>query len=139
MASIFKVVAVYSRWYLFQVVAWLGAHLRLADWMVGRQSGGAELRRRSADGKRRTAVGGWRTAVGGQRTAVGGRRTTDGGRRSAVGGRRTAVGGRRSAVGVRLTGGGPTLFGNLSHNDEHLAVHFLYQLNRPLKIFRGLL
>ena len=68
MASVFKVVAVCRRWYLFQVLAWLEAHLRLADWMVGRQSGGADLRRRSADARRRTAVGGRGSAVGGRRS-----------------------------------------------------------------------
>ena len=73
MASIFKVVAICSRWYLFQVVVWLGAHLRLAGWLGGRLAA------------------------------------------LMFSGRRTADGGRRSAVGGQLTGGGPILFGNLSH------------------------
>ena len=88
MASISEVVAVYHRWYLFQVVIWLGANLGLAGWMVGRQP---NVRRPAAIGsQRQSVVGGWGSA-------------------------RTANSGRRTAVGGRLTGGGPILFGNLSY------------------------
>ena len=89
MASISKVVAVCRWWYLFQVVVWLGAHLRLADpdgWVAG-------WRRSSS------------AAVGGRGSAVGGR-AIELERRTAVG--RSAVG--RSAVG--RSGGWRTGFGS---------------------------
>ena len=89
MASISKVVAVYRRWYLFQVVVWLGGQLGLAGWMVERQPD-----------VRRAAGGGRRAAVGGRRSAVGGRRSAAGGRRPA-GRRRPVAGGRPAAAVLR--------------------------------------
>ena len=121
MASISKVVAANRRWYLFRVVVQLRADLGLLDW--GRL--GSAIK---ADHIRRPAAGGRRSAVGGRRATVGGRR------RSAVGGRR-----RSAAGGGRLTGGGPILFGNLSHVDrwKPLAVcHLAGSVRPPPKLMR---
>ena len=98
MASISKVVAVWRRWYLFQVVVWLGAHLGLAGWLGGSLMFG---------GRQQSADGGWRMVHGGRRYMHGCRRRSYVRRPAAVGGadvRRPAVGSRAlicSAVGGR--------------------------------------